>query len=132
HDDEVNRNVFYGTAYPAEIDFAITSPGVKNYQSVEIHSDKLILTADMGISTQLGQESELNQEDDFTYNGEGTYTANFLRDNNSPVGIISGDRLKGRWIRLHLYVPEGGVEPIGQLNLLKVVTKSSVSNHNFT
>lgn len=132
HDDEVNRNVFYGTAYPAEIDFAITSPGVKNYQSMEIHSDKLILTADMGISTQLGQESELNQEDDFTYNGEGTYTANFLRDNNSPGGIISGDRLKGRWIRLHLYVPEGGVEPIGQLNLLKVVTKSSVSNHNFT
>lgn len=87
HDDEVNRNAFYGQPYPAELEFAVTSPGVKNYLSMEIHSDEQVVTDEMGITTQLGQVSELNLEDDFTWRGEGVYTANILRDFNSPGGI---------------------------------------------
>lgn len=130
HDDEENRNVFYGEPYPGELEFALTSPGVKNYQSLEVHADDPLTTTDLGISTQLGQVSELNQEGDFTYNGEGVYTANFLRADNSPGGIISGDRLKGRYIRLHLYTPQGSANPAVELNLLKVVVKSAISSHN--
>lgn len=132
HDDEVNRNVFYGTAYPAEISFSVTSPGVKTFRSIEQHSDDLMVTEEMGVETQLGQTSELNLTDDYDWNGEGVYLSNLLFDGNSPGGIPNGDLLKGRWILFKLRREAGSAEPIGEINLLKLVVKDTYSTPNIT
>lgn len=121
HDDESNRNRFYGVDYPAELKFPITSPRVKTYQSIALHMDDEVETVEDGIETQLGHVSDL-VVDDFTWR-EGIRYANFLRDKNSGTDITNGDRLKGRWITLHL-VQEA---PVGEWNLLKAVMKSSLS-----
>lgn len=128
HDDESNRNRFYGTDYPAELKFPITSPRVKTYQSIALHMDDEVETVEDGIETQLGHVSDL-VVDDLTWR-EGIRYANFLRDKNSgdsaSPGIVSGDRLKGRWITMHL-VQEA---PVGEWNLIKAVCKSAVSTNN--
>lgn len=132
HDDEINRNVFYGVAYPAEISFSVTSPGVKTFRSIEEHSDDLMVTEELGIETQLGQVSELNLESDYDWNGEGVYLSNLLFDHNSPGGIPSGDLLKGRYILFKLRREAGSTKPMGEINLLKFVVKDTYSTPNIT
>lgn len=132
HDDQVNRNSFYGIVYPTELEFTVTSQGVKNYLSVEVHADDIIPTGELGVETQLGQVSEINLPEDYTYRGEGVYTSNFLRDVNSPGGIVGGDRLKGRYIKIKLVKPVDPNNPMGELNLLKYVVKSNRSDVNIT
>lgn len=126
HDDEVNRNRFYGTNYDAELIVPVTSPRVKTYQSLALHSSDEIVTKEFGIETQLGQVSELNLPDDYQYKGEGVRYANLLWDINSPGGAVNGDRLKGRWIKIHLHQPA----PVTEWNLLKLVVKSALSTPN--
>lgn len=123
HDNEVNRGSFYGVNYPATITFAVGSPDVKHFQSLEIHSGHIIPTDSLGIETQLGQISELSYPTDFRNTGLGVFTANFLRDINSPGGIVSGDRLTGRWVKMTLKLPASDSQP--KLNLFKVVVKGS-------
>src|SRR5690625_3537600 len=121
HNNRDSRNTFYGNKYDTYIKFPISSAGVKTYQSIAIHSNKVMATTEDGITTQLGHVSDLVTED-FT-NREGISYANFLRD--KLTDIISGDRLKGRYVVVEL---EDKCDK--KLHLFKVVVKSAVSTPN--
>lgn len=119
HSDSSPRNNFYGIQYGSSIKFLVSSQGVKTYNSIAVHSNKLLGTTPDGIQTELGNVSELIGYD-FTER-EGIYYANFLRD------IIMDDRLKGRYIIIELTEEEDQNLP---LRLFKVVIKSNISTVN--
>lgn len=110
------RNEFYGTQYQSVIQFVDnTAPTVpKTFQSLSIQSNELLITTEDGIETSLGQLSELSDVDfikDYLTDGvssvnvqavEGVYSANFLRDKNSPNGLLNGDSLKGNYLLVTL------------------------------
>ncbi len=120
--DSVRAN-YFGTQYTPSVTAVVNvdTGRIKTYQSLAVHSDKLIFTEDDGINTQLGHVSDLIETDFSTR--EGVHYANFLRDKNTG-NLANGDRLKGRWITLKL-IPS---EP--DFKLLKIVVKSSVSTPN--
>lgn len=125
HDNDMARCNFYGTKYGASIKFPITSPRVKTYNSIGIHSDDMLISDE--VKTQLGQECDLIPSD--FLNREGVWYANFPRDYKTDP--INGDRLKGRYITINLnYEPEEFEFGLPPINLLKVVVKSSLSTPN--
>lgn len=128
HSSEIeDRNNFYGNQYNSIIEFVVSSPNVKNYQSIAIHSNKLLVTTEDGIRTQLNQLSELIEEDfeieDGFFDKEGIYYANFLR---AKPDLMEGERLKGRYIVMKMI----DTEPEKKLQLLKINIKSTTSTPN--
>lgn len=121
HSDRVNRNRFYGVKYDTRIKFQISSKGVKTYESIAIHSNKVIGTTVDGIITELGQISDLINEDFITR--EGIHYANFLRDNF--IDIMNGERLKGRFIVIEFEDKCGK-----KLHIFKTEVKSNISTIN--
>lgn len=111
-----DRNKFYGTQYQSIIQFVdATAPAVpKTFQSLSIQCNELMITTSQGIQTSLGQLSELAAIDFIksflsdgvsqinVFNLEGVYAANFLRDINSPDGLLEGDALKGNFLLVEL------------------------------
>lgn len=107
-----NRNNFYGTQYQSIIQFVDSAASIvpKSYLSLSIQSNQLMVTGEDGITTSLGQVSELAAQDfikDYLSDGissynvntiEGIYSAGFLRDSNSPGGLLNGDPLKGTYL----------------------------------
>lgn len=114
HDVSYERNNIYGIKYDSIIEFPINVAlnVVKTFKSIEIQSNKLLVTTEDGIKTSLGQVSDLFEEDfkRYTlndgvtsvdvYDREGLYIANFLRDKN--VDLINGTRLKGDLMTIRL------------------------------
>lgn len=135
HSDTNNRAKFYGVSYPCKINIPFQGANTRTFQSISIKSDKLLITTENGITTNLGQVSDLVAQDfnKFTlddgvtvvevYDKEGNFTANFLRDANTD--IINGDRLKGNWITVELTTTDDN-----DFRLFKVVVKSQVSTPN--
>jgi hypothetical protein len=107
-----DRNNFYGTQYQSILQFVdAPNPTIpKQFQSISVQSNELMITTSEGIQTSLGQISELSQVDfikDYLSDGvssvnvqdvEGIYSANLLRDANSPDGLLNGDVLRGNYI----------------------------------
>lgn len=123
HSDQMtNRNSFYGENYESVLKFVSSSAFVKNFQSLAVHSNKMLLTTEDGISTDRGQTSDLVEED-FSIR-ESIFYADFRRDKN--VDIINGPRLKGRYQTIELT----DTEPQKPLELFKVVVKSQISTPN--
>lgn len=119
HREGDTRNNFYGDQFQTVVDFPMGTGIIKNWQSVAIHSNNIMVTTTDGITTQLGQVSDLIEVD---FNSrEGIHYANFLRD--KLTDIINGDRLKGRYISLSLITVDGSQK----LQLFKIVTKWSQS-----
>jgi len=116
HTDEAPYNTFYGKKYESRVKFPVFSVGVKTYQSIAIHSNRIVATTEDGINTQLGHVSDLVVEDFTTKNG--IHYSNFLRD--KLTGIVDGDRLKGRYIVLELIDNEST-----KLQIFKINVKSS-------
>lgn len=100
HNNNSSYGSFYGTNYGAYVDVVFNnSPNlIKTFLGViEQSNSKWIPTV---ISTSNNQTSELAADD--IYEKEDVFFASFLRDSSSPGGLISGDDLKGNWIRLKL------------------------------
>src|SRR5690606_5222330 len=117
--DGATPNNFYGVQYHSLVKFPVSSVGVKTYQSIAIHSNKVIGTTENGIETQLGNVTDL-----ITYDfesREGIHYANKLRD------AIMDDKLKGRYIVIELTDEESADT---YLQIFKVVLKSNVSTPN--
>lgn len=114
-------NVFYGKSFDTYVKFPMSSVGIKTYQSIAIHANRIIGTSVDGIKTSLGHVSDL-LEVDFTEK-EGIFYADFLRD--KLTDIVNGDRLKGRYIVLELQA-----KGQNKLQLFKVVAKSAQSTAN--
>lgn len=121
HDNDILFNNFYGVQYESRLKFPIASAGVKTYQSIAIHSNKVMGTTEDGITTQLGHISDLIVEDFTTKNG--IHYANFLRDKLTDV--VTGDRLKGRYVVIELVDQEST-----KLQIFKINVKSSVITPN--
>lgn len=121
HSDRVNRNNFYGVKYDTKVKWQMSSKGVKTFESIAVHSNKVIGTTEDGIETQLGHVSDLIKEDFITK--EGIHYANFLRDKFTD--IIDGDRLKGRYIVIEFEDKCGK-----KLHIFKTVVKSNISTIN--
>lgn len=100
HNNNNTYGRFYNFNYPSEITM------VYNQSPLQVKSFlSLIEQATTGwvpseISTSLGQASSLNSTD-ITLK-EGVYFMSFLRDSNSPGGLLNGDDLKGNWIKMRL------------------------------
>ena len=95
---------FYGTQYDASITnvFNTNSLDKKTWISImetgnTVWACPIIYTQmDTGGTSGDKQESELLEADFVTLESE--YQASFLRDSNSPGGLVEGDSLKGNYI----------------------------------
>jgi len=100
HNNNSSYGSFYGTTYGSYIDVVFNnSPTlIKTFLGfIEQSNSKWTPTV---ISTSNAQVSELNDTD--VFEKEDVFFASFLRDSSSPGGLLSGDDLKGNWIRLKL------------------------------
>lgn len=100
HDTNSVYNRFYGVNSPSTIStsFNASSTTIKTYIGLMTQSSSPWIP--ISISTSLGQASSLIF-DDFSVK-EGVYFASFLKDSNSPGGLLNGDDLKGYWIKLNM------------------------------
>lgn len=119
HTKEAVPNNFYGVQYQSKIKFPVSSVGVKTYNSIAVHSNKVIGTTENGIETELGDVSDLVTFD-FTTR-EGVHYANILRDE------LTNNLLKGRYIVVELTDEETKGT---KLEIFKVVVKSTMSTLN--
>lgn len=107
HNATNNYNNFYDNPYPSILEFIDNENPlqVKSYLSLSETANDLWLAPT--IATELGQSSNLvlsdfQDEDGLFTSFEGGYFAGFLGDTSSPGGIINGDTLKGKWIKVRL------------------------------
>lgn len=135
-----DRNNFFGVQYQSIIQFVdAVAPAVpKTFQSLSIQCNELMITTSQGIQTSLGQLSELASVDfikDFltdgvsqvnVFNLEGVYAANFLRDINSPGGLLDGNPLKGNYLLVELISTNN--EPLLLYTINVVATHSPVGS----
>lgn len=119
HTKEAIPNNFYGVQYYSKVKFPVSSVGVKTYNSIAVHSNKVIGTTENGIETELGDISDLITFD-FTTR-EGVHYANILRDE------LTNNLLKGRYIVVELTDEETKGT---KLEIFKVIVKSTVSTPN--
>lgn len=112
----LDRNNFYGTQFQSILQFVDAAQPTlpKTFQSISLQSNELLITTGGGITTSLGQISELSSVDfikAYLSDGvssinvqavEGVYSANFLRDINSPDGLLDGDCLRGNYLIVSL------------------------------
>lgn len=110
-------NNFYGNQYSSKVKFpVIKEVGIKTYQSIAVHANKIIGTTQNGITTQLGNVADL-----ITYDFEtrqGIHYANKLRD------VILNDKLQGRYIVIELTDEESKGTA---LQIFKIIVKSDRS-----
>lgn len=123
HTETAVPNKFYGEQFHSEIKFPVTSVGVKTYQAISIHANKVMATTEDGIVTQLGQVSDLVTEDFETR--EGVHSAVFFRD--KLTGLLDGEKLKGRYVVIELTDEDSSDK---KLQIFKVVVKSNISSPN--
>ena len=100
HNNNSSYGTFYGTNTGSYVDIVFNnSPTlIKTFLGfIEQSNTKWTPTV---ISTSNAQASSLNDTD--LFEKEDVFFASFLRDSNSPNGLINGDDLKGNWIRLKL------------------------------
>lgn len=119
HNDLLNPNSFYGVQHNSTIKFQVSSLNVKTYNSIAVHSNKVVGTTEEGIVTELGDITDLVVYDFNTK--EGIHYANLLKDeltNNLP---------QGRYIVIELTDEESKTE---KLQIFKVVIKSTISTVN--
>lgn len=135
--NSASRNSFFGTQYKSI--FQITSnlqpQQVKSFHSLSLQSNQLMITTEDGIETSLGQLSELIEldflKDTLTsgvtsvevYSKEGVFSAAFMRDKNSPDGIVDGDPLKGNYITIELITTEDTLLRLFTVNVVSRVSK---------
>lgn len=119
HDDLVNFNNFYGTQYETRITFPINVARISTFNSIAVHSNKVVGTTEDGIVTQLGNVSDLITFD--FESREGIHYANFLNDK------IMDDNLKGRYIVITLTDEDSAST---KLQIFKVIVKSTQSTIN--
>ena len=126
------RNNFYGVQYQSTIQFVDNvSPTVpKTFMSLSMQCNQLMITTPGGITTSLGQVSELAEADfikDYLTDGttqvnvltkEGVYSANLLRDSNSPDGLLNGDPLKGNYMVVNLISTNNGLLALYTINII--------------
>lgn len=91
---------FYGTNYSSTVTIVYNQSPllVKSFLALLEQSNAVWVPTE--ISTNLGQASSLLSSDATLK--EGVYFMNFLRDSNSPGGLLNGDDLKGNWIKMKL------------------------------
>lgn len=116
HTKDAVPNNFYGNQHSSHIKFAVSSIGVKTYQSIAVHSNKVIGTSEDGITTELGDVSDLISYD-FTTK-EGIHYANLLRDK------LTNNSLQGRYIVVDLTDEESKGT---KMQIFKVVVKSIIN-----
>lgn len=106
HEQGSLYNNFYGVQYSSSITVVANEHplNVKTLMGLDYQATSLWSAPQ--IKTQLGQASNLLASDfqvDTIFNQkEGIYYANFLRDQNSPNGIMTGDFLKGNYTTIQL------------------------------
>ncbi len=100
HNNNSTYGRFYDANYPSEVTIVYNqSPTlIKTFLAFIEQSNAVWVPTE--ISTNLGQASSLLASDATLK--EGVYFMSFLRDSNSPGGLLNGDDLKGNWIRLKL------------------------------
>lgn len=126
HDSSTYSN-FYGVQYESFVEpvFNLGPDNKKNYLANSQVSSTVWAATD--IETSLGQESSL-QASDYRKNEDGRY-AGFLRDINSPNGLLSGDPLKGNWIKLRLTAPASVTGNLVSLFSATVYSADSPANY---
>lgn len=126
HDSSTYNN-FYGVQYESFVEpvFNLGPDNKKNYLANSQVSSTVWAATD--IETSLGQESSL-QSSDYRKNEDGRY-AGFLRDINSPNGLLSGDPLKGNWIKLRLTAPASVAGNLVSLFSATVYSADSPANY---
>lgn len=116
HTKDATPNNFYGEQYSSHVKFAVSSIGVKTYQSIAVHSNKVLGTSENGVTTELGDVSDLINYD-FTTK-EGIHYANLLRDK------LTNNSLQGRYIVVDLTDEETKGT---KMQIFKVVVKSVIN-----
>lgn len=107
HNDKVNRCNFYGQNFDWGMKLVFNDKFAikKSYEYIDVLSNIIISIPE--ITTPINNGSGLQNsnliESDFRLL-EGHYHSNFLRDVNSPGGLINGDSLKGAYITAFLKV----------------------------
>lgn len=91
---------FYGVNYPSEVTIVYNQSPLQIKSFLALMEQSNTPWAPTVISTNLGQASSLAATDATLK--EGVYFLNFLRDSNSPGGLLNGDDLKGNWIKMKL------------------------------
>lgn len=101
HNVNASRNSFYGVNWTSDIAVVFNgSPGlIKSFIGL-MEQSTTTWSPEGSIRTSLGQSSDLTLGD--FYYKEGAYMASFFKADNSPGGLISGDDLKGNWIKFTL------------------------------
>ncbi len=123
------RNNLYGVQYETILQLTSSSVENKTFQSISYEGNTLMITTSDGIETSLGQISELAALDYLKdvltegvdtlniYSYEGVFATSFLRDKNSPDGLINGDVLKGSYITVELITVDAGVLKLKNVNV---------------
>ena len=119
HNRESTPNNFYGRQYNSLVKFPVASVGVKTYNSIAIHSNKVLGTTEDGIVSELGDVTDLITYDFSTR--EGIHYANLIRDK------LTGNLIQGRYIVVELTDEETKEE---RLEIFKVVMKGVISTPN--
>jgi hypothetical protein len=128
----LQRNNFYGTQFQSILQFVDAAQPTlpKTFQSISIQANELMITTSEGITTSLGQISELASVDfvkSYLSDGissvnvqavEGVYSANFLRDINSPDGLLDGDCLRGNYLIVSLISTTNGELTLYTVNVV--------------
>lgn len=126
HERGTLYNNFYGVQYNSSVTLVANEHPMNIKTLLSIEEQATSIWSVPTISTQLGQASNLLVSDfkiDSVYNQkEGIFYASFLRDQNSPNGIIAGDFLKGNYTSLMLSNSD-----TVQARLFSVGIKSSIS-----
>lgn len=119
HSKDAIPNNFYGTQYYSTIKFPIYSVGVKTFNSIAVHSNKVVGTTEDGIISELGDVTDLITTDFSTR--EGIHYANLLRDK------LTNNLITGRYIVVDITDEENKGS---KLEIFKVVMKSTISTPN--
>lgn len=119
HDKESKPNNFYGEQYNSTVKFPVSSVNVKTYNSIAVHSNKVIGTTENGIKSELGDVTDLITYDFTTRNG--VHYANLLRDK------LTNNLIQGRYIMVELTDEETKGT---KLEIFKIVLKSTINTLN--
>ena len=131
HDDEPFYNNFYGVQYDSSITGVFNKSVLekKTFQSITEVSSQVWACPEIETTINsygaVKQQSELIEQDFVEL--EGDFNASFLRDKNSIGGLISGDSLKGNWIKIK-FKAKSGQPPLNNIITLSVVSVYSIDS----
>lgn len=119
HCNEAIPNNFYGRQFHSTVKFPVSSVGVKTYNSIAIHSNKVIGTTEDGIESELGDVTDLISYDFSTR--EGIHYANLMRDS------LTNNLIQGRYLVIELSDEESKDK---KLEIFKIVVKGNINTPN--